>query len=1351
MRNTFEIKWILILLFLFISLKSINAYNLEQFSSKDGLSNSAVICIYEDSNRIMWFGTYDGLNKFNGKSVCAYKPNGQANSLSGNIIYKILETEPGVLWINTTAGLNKIIKNTGEVKYYNKTRHNYLVKDSSNQLFKLGMKDSISVYNPTRDCFDQYYLEPYESYNIKRLAFDSNNILWFITNNGEIHRYKFTQDEKGKITEIKILPRLPYTDSIRDAYVEGDKLYIVGNGGNLSVVETSTGQIRFITNILSEMDKYGYSLSGVVSDGLNYFVAFTESGVIMKYYLDSKGKYKYEKISINCYIFSLYRDPIQNILWIATDGLGVFKYSEDEYSYRSTTFHSLYNKIQKPVRSVFYDKNKNLWIGSKGSGLLQCADYDMNNISPDNLKLYTTENSELTNNLIFSFSESQNDWFWIGSNYGLNYYSYKTNKIHRLKSETTGRIAFTHNIYEQNDTTLWLASSGEGLQKVTLKYQGGEPKVKKVKNFRFFQYNNNYFSIIPENDSILWIGSRHNGAVRFNTLDNTYKTISHTATEKQLMNDILCILKDSHNGIWFGTSLGLVKLISYESDSLFYKNYNELHGLPNNTVHGILEDNKGMLWLSTNNGIIKFDPLKETYQTLNHRNNTDVIEFSDNAYYEDESTSMLFFGGVNGFSTVSVEDNKKVKFNPDIYFYNLTIYGNEVNIGEYTVKEKNELYLELPYNKNFFSLSFIAIDYTNGVNYTYAYQLNGFDEQWVNNGLSNTVSFTNIQPGDYILNVRYNDKYSETDSQIYSCRIKILPPWYRSNLAYFLYSIILLVIIYIALRIAINWYKMKKNVIYARFEKEQKEEIYESKLRFFTNITHELCTPLTLISGPCEKILSYNKTDNYIHKYAHLIQRNVDKLNGLIQELIEFRRLETGHKSLEIIQVNISELTLSIIETFSYMSEVKNINYTIDIEKDIYWNTDNKSFSKIVTNLISNAFKYTPDNGEIKVNLTIENDNLTLSVSNTGKGIKPENITKIFDRYQILDDFERQSDSRSPIRNGLGLAICDSIVKLLKGNIEVSSILNEKTVFTVILPKLNSETEHTNLYNNSENTEIIQDESSEIIHPNNYTETYDMSKPTVLIVDDDKEILWFVSDVLSKQYNIISIKDSTKVLACLNSNKIDIIILDIMMPAIDGISLTKKIKADKKTSHIPLILLSAKNQSEDQITGLDAGAEMYITKPFNVQYLEKAVSRLLQRDEELKKYYQSAISSFDISDGRLVHKDDIMFSEKVTQSIADNLSNPDLSVELLSLYMGLSSRQFYRKLKKITKKTPADIIKEYRFKAVERLLVTTNMTIDEIIFKTGFNNRGNFYKTFLRQYGITPKKYREQHTLQFIE
>ena len=595
------------------------------------------------------------------------------------------------------------------------------------------------------------------------------------------------------------------------------------------------------------------------------------------------------------------------------------------------------------------------------------------------------------------------------------------------------------------------------------------------------------------------------------------------------------------------------------------------------------------------------------------------------------------------------------------------------------------------------------------------------------------------------MRVKYNDGGNNNDNLIQSIRIVILPPWYQSIAAQIIYVLLALGAGFGFWHYIRRKYERRKAAISKRLNEKYKVEMYEGKLRFFTNITHEFCTPLTLIYGPCERILQHENSDAFIRKYAQIIKSNTERLNSLIQEVIDFRRMETGNQICHIQELNISKLAKEIIDSFSELAEQNQIHLETDIYPEIMWKSDYSGFTKILNNLISNAFKYTPENGIIRISIKAEGDKLNLKVYNTGKGICKESIPFIFNRYSVLDNIQENSIKGLSSRNGLGLAICQSMVELLQGTIEVESEVNQYAQFIVNLPQL----EVTGKAERILNEEVPKSEpfnhktSTEITERDNHQEESNQPEPTILMIDDNKELLWMLKDILSDEYSVLTAENGEEGLTILKQKTPDLIITDIMMPKIDGITLIKQLKSNKHTMHIPLVILSAKNTTDEKIEGIESGADAYIPKPFNTQYLKSIIKQLLKKQEELKKYYNSSASAFEFSGGHLLQQEDKKFIETAVELINRNMDNTKFGPEELAGAMQTSSRNLYRKFKKLEQLPPKDFIKEQRINYAAKLLLTTTLTIQEVMYRTAFTNRSHFYKEFGKRYNQTPKEYRQ--------
>ena len=1364
-------KRIFLFSFLFFLAFSLSAYNFRQLSSREGLSNSAILSICRDSEGFLWFGSVDGLNVYNGVDIHIFKPGVNApGSPSGNLIEEVKEGEEGIIWINTNHGLNRYDKKTKKIECYEAFEGKYFwAKTAANEVFTIHRNDTIDYYDKSGKRFVAFRFPGILKSDIQRIFIDRENILWIVTNKGIIQnvRISFSGGEPQFISAGDFNP----DSAIRYAFEDNGRIYFVDYNYFLYETDGINGKKSFIINLKKEVEKRGI-ISSIIKDRDDYLVAFQTNGLIrIRNTPENELKYQIEPVDIFCGVFSLCKDDVQDILWIGTDGQGVYMYTRDMFSIRSTTFEHLQFSIHKPVRALFLDIKQNLWIGTKDDGILMIEDYDSGNeFKTKKINSITALNSALANNSVYAFGKSRRNLFWIGGDGpGLNYYSFRDKKVKLLtchpapdagspdNRQSADPIIYIHSICEVNDSTLWLASVGAGIFKLILGGTADEPYIRSIKRFTFIKDEmsyNYFFTACQENDTTLWFGNRGYGLRRLNLRSETFDDIRFQKENIQTINDIFSIYKDNKGNLWVGTSYGVLKLLGYDAATheVSYENYNEIEGLPNNTIHGILEDNRGFLWLSTNGGVVQFDVESKNFRVYNYQSGLNVFEFSDGAALKDEQTGALFFGGINGFITISPDTYKKVEkspsgdlgvrtFVPKIYFTGLRIYEKEYNLSDFMKSRKDQEFLELKYDQNFFSISFIAMDYLNGQNSKYYYNIENLSNKWIDNERSNEVNLTGVAPGEYVLHVRCNN--GNTMSDVYSLRITVLPPWYRTNWAYSAYFLLFLFSVYIMTQLIRLRYKRKRENIIEKMSQQQKEEIYESKLRFFTNITHEFSTPLTLISGPCDRILSYEKSDSFVKKYAQLIMKNTRRLNSLIQELIEFRRIETGHKPCVIEHLNITDLARALSESFIELSESKSITYEMDINADIRWDTDENCFTAILTNLLSNAFKYTPDGGKIILKIETEDSRLKISVVNTGKGIKEKDIPFVFDRYRVLENYEKQTQEGIFSRNGLGLAICYSMVKLLDGDIDVRSIPGDFTEFSVWLPAgtitENSKPEITEMQPKTLSSNPLIDKP--VIEVENDAPV--KSKLTVFVIDDELEMLWFISDILKKQYNVVSLKNAASALEKLETIQPHLIVSDIMLPEIDGISFMKQLKADRRTAHIPFVLISAKNTPEEQIEGITAGAEAYIVKPFNVEYLLSVVEHLLQRQHDLKDYYQSAISAYEFMDGKFIHKENREFFERMILVIDKNLIISDFSTEHLASEMGVSVRHLYRKLKMVTDRTPADMIKEYRLAIAEKLLISSRYSVDEIMYKAGFNNRGSFYQNFLKKFGTTPKKYRE--------
>lgn len=1340
-------RQILVFLFFFCLSNNLYSYNLRQISNRDGLSNSSVTCLFQDNERFLWIGTYDGLNMYDSRNIYIYKPDiNDQNSLSSNVIKNILETDNSYLWISTKWGLNKLSQRSNTIEaYYNEFgEFSYMAKDSRDNLYVLGKPSVLSLYSRLGNKFiDLPVHKGIEYSTVQNMLIDAQDTIW-INHSGILERYTVSDTDSNQPV-IKRHNDFKHPLPIKYTFHHNKRIIFVDSGGSIYYI-TAQG-VHFVKNLNKAIEENG-EIGSIIFDSNDLLIGFKTNGLIR---LNADRDYESEKIRINCGVFSLWKDEQQDIIWIGTDGQGIYAWTKDEYTFNSLSLSQLPINKRRPIRAVYADQQNNLWLGTKDNGIIKIKNYDTTqDYSTADITHYTIQNG-LTNNAVFAFAASkQHPIVWIGSDGpGLNYYSYRDEKMHLLINNTRSDITRVHAMSETNDSLLWVGS-GSRLLRICIETNKNTIQAKSIRTIHFRvpyrQQYNQIYSVYSENDSILWVGMRGNGVVRLNTQTESYQVITFDKNGIAPMNDILCIHQDKNQSIWVGSSYGLTRLTLLPNGEYDYINFNENDGLPNNTIHGIAEDPNGNLWLSSNTGIILFDPHKNTFRHLNHKTGLKVIEFSDNAYFQDNTKDRYFFGGIDGVVWIENENRKRKEFLPDIFFTNLRIFNKDYNISEFERKKGDRKEIVLKHDQNFFAISFVAMDFNNGENSKYSYKLENFSNIWIDTH-TNEAQFTNIPPGSYILRVKYNDGINNNENLIQNVRITILPPWYLTIIAQIIY-VLLAIGVGIGIFYYTHWrYEKRKASMARKLQNKYKEEMYEGKLRFFTNITHEFCTPLALIYGPCERILHHSQSDSFIKKYAQIIKSNTERLNSLIQEVIDFRRMETGNQICHIQKLDISELTNEIIESFDGLAEQNHIQLETDITPEILWKSDHSGFTKILSNLISNAFKYTPEHGTIRISIKKNEDEnkLNIIVYNTGKGISKENIPLIFNRYSILDNIKENSIKGLSSRNGLGLAICQSMVDLLQGDIQVESEINQYARFIVTLPPLEvTETAAPPQKNAAVRLEH-SDNEKEMIIPETTSSEEDNTPPdtTVLIIDDNKELLWMLKDILSDEYAVLTAENGEEGLEILKQESPDLIITDIMMPKIDGITLIKQLKSNKHTVHIPLVILSAKNTTDEKIEGIESGADAYVPKPFSTQYLKSIIKQLIKKQKELKQYYSSSASAFDYSGGQLLQNEDKEYIQTALEIINKNLNNALFGPEELAEAMQTSYRNLYRKFKELNLPTPKELIKEQRISHAAKLLLTTTLTIQEIMYKTALTSRSHFYREFAKRYNYTPKEYRE--------
>lgn len=1337
---------ILILLILTNIWNNIHSYNLKQIADKEYMTNSSITSLCQDDYGMLWIGTCDGMNVYNGQKIEEFKIANAIDYLTGNLIDRIVYTGNDIYWVQTYHGLNRLDRKTNGIIHYSEFQKLFLMdKDKYGNLFIIQESNSIYYCPKNETKFKKISITGVLISDILNFFIDERNLIW-ITMAGYNRCFEIIHEPSGEITLESRQPELIYRSSLLYCFNDDEHLLYIDKEYNFFSYNLKSKVNTLISNLRKEIQTHG-KISSIIRYHDKFFIGFLMDGLLILEKRDDSQEYDIQQIPINSGVFCMIKDHFQDAIWIGTDGQGVYLYSNPLYSIKSVVLSNLYRKAVTPVRALHIDDERTLWIGTKGNGIIKAYNYDAKKeIFDCKTEMLTISNSDIGSNAVYCFSKSKHNLLWIGNEEGLCYYSYKDKRIRRLPVIINGKhLKYIHDIYETKNSELWIASVGMGIVKAQLT---GSPDTPRLEDMRIYTINegqigsNYFFTIYHEDENPPLFGNKGYGVFRYNEKTDVLEPVATHKYDNMTLNNILAINKDSCGSYLLGTSYGLIKLSPDSSYHLF----NTKDGFPNSTIHEILKTSPYIFWLSTNMGMINFDTRSNVFRTYGVGDGLRVVEFCDGAAFRDPQTGVLYFGGINGFVTITADGQTEHPYMPPIYFDKLSIFGKQYSLGEYITLENGEKKLNLDYNQNFFSVSFICVDFLNGNNYTFSYKLKGLSEQWINNGTESSIAFTNMAPGEYTLQVKYYNSVFDSESKIYSLTICIANPWYTSWWAKIIYSICVLTIIGLFVHSATMRMRRKKQEMLNEIERRHQKNVFESKLSFFTNIAHEFCTPLTLICGPCERILSTKGLNKFVSDYVQMIQVNAERLKYLINELIEFRRIETGHRELIIETLDVSLLMKSLTRSFVEIAKSRNIRFMSKISEDMSWNTDKGFLNTIVINLISNAFKYTPSGKCIKVSLETKEGFLKICVANEGSYIKDSDFQRLFNRYTILDSFENQ-DKKNFSRNGLGLAISYNMAQLLDGELKAENSPGGWVVFTLTLPALSPD--------NQKEKRITSEYIPEKIYMQPMIKLpdyeFDKMRPTILVIDDEIEILWLIGEIFSNDFNVVTLQDAGKTEDVLNEMSPNVIICDIKMPDTNGIELVKRIKSQKGTSHIPIIIISGHYEMQQQMEAISSGAEMYITKPFSTEFLRISVMQVMERKERLKSYFSSPISSFEKTEGKLMHRDSKKFLQSVLKIINDNITNSELTTKFIAEKLAMSSRSLYRKMEETGNGSPATLIKFCRLHVAKDLLLTTHKTVDEIVFDSGFSNKVSFFKAFREMYGCTPKDFRKRQLKEINE
>ncbi|WP_282122601.1 hybrid sensor histidine kinase/response regulator transcription factor [Algibacter mikhailovii] len=1375
--NKSMVRLIIFLAFCFIhvSATSQNSNHFERITTNNGLSQSDINAIIQDQDGFMWFGTHDGFNRYDGYNFKIFNPDPKKpGAITSNLIYDLEQDLDGNFWIASTGG--------GLIFMDRSTEKFTTFKHDKNDVNTINSDHVTTVY---RDRENRLWIGTSVGLNVLDLNQNKDSLKFkrfsaiedpFVVNREIRSPISIFQDSKGQI----------WLGSFSGIYM-------------LSRDSNGNPYFKFMNEIFG-FPSFSVRCINEFKDGRLVFGG--EKG----FYAQSKDKegLKFEKIIDDISITRILTD--NNKIWAGTDNKGLLLIKNNPTNGKfnlSKTFvydpkdpHSI---SKNRITSLYKDKTGIIWAGSTGGGI--------NKFDPHRKQFFHVRKTEDPNSLSYdkvrALYADSNDNFWVGTEGGgLNLLKKDPGK------NTFEKINSIPSVYAIAEINLgrkkFLLFGGPSLPSL-YSIDITDPD-KQQKTVPFNDFDTSVFSFLVDSKNTLWIGSYNGGAYRwvYNTQDQTFikdqfksdindpKSISaniirdimedkkgniwfatanglsmlskneatkkypkFTAFKNDLNNPnsishnyILSMYESTNGTLWIGTfGGGLNKIISQnDNETLVFKAYLKSDGLPNQVIKGILEDDEGNLWLSTNKGISKFNPELETFKNYDVNDGLQNNEFQELACLKRKDGEM-FFGGINGFNSFYPKNLRDNTFEPETVLTNFSISNVEVPIGlevngrvilDKDINETNDI--ELNYDENNLSFQFSSLHYAAPLKNKFAYKLDGFDTNWKHTSSNiRYASYTNLSPGNYTLLVKASNNDDVWDSTPSSINLYISPPFWLTKMAYVVYSLLFLGLLFGFRKYTLINTNEKHKLELEQLANAQSEELQQSKLEFFTNISHELRTPLTLIKGPLEYLQqSYDSLDrNTIFQQFNVMDKNTDLLLRLVNQILGFRKIEKGKMNLSLFKKDIIQYIKELAEPFQFLGHKNEINFTIESSETelIIW-FDFSAIEKIMNNLLSNAFKHTPKKGDITVKLFTKNNHFVIQVDDSGPGIPPDKVKQIFERFYA------EKESMQGV--GIGLNFTKKLVELHKGNIHVNG-----STFTINIPM-----DETAYQNDAEITLNYNESIYNSMFPS-YPETYDsyvqdetidnaLSKPksklpVLLVVDDNTDIRNFIAQMLKEDYLIYQAENGKEALELAKSLQPNIIVSDVLMPVMNGFEFCENLKTKPETSHIPIIMLTAKSSDESELEGLKLGADSYIRKPFKIEFLKTKLINIINERENLRKRFNRKIilQPNEVT----VTSVDEKFLQQAIAIVEKHMSNTDFNVETLVQEMNFSRSNIYMKFKELTGFSSSEFIRNIRLKRAMQLLQSSGLTVKEIMYMTGFNTGSYFSKCFKKQFGVLPSEY----------
>lgn len=1288
-------------------------YYFRTMDIRNGLSQNTVYQILQDKKGFMWFGTKDGLNRYDGISFRVYKK--ENSGLDRNFITALYEDAEGNIWIGTDGGVFIYNPVSDSFTPFRRTSNEGIVirdfvtmigSDERNNIWISVENQGLFRYS-VREKTLQNYLHDSELANVTRFWLDGSTC-WLALYADNLYCTKADFES----------PLQPFKDAEGNEIFKGDIvnwqvsgphncIYVASLNG-LTEINQTTGKTRRLLNA------YVRSLQFKSDDEL--WIG-TESGLYIYNLMKDKVTHLTVPNQDDSYalsdnaIYSLCCDK-ENGMWIGSYFGGV-----NYYPYQWTYFEKFYPRenlrhFGRRVREICQGNDGTLWIGTEDKGLF--------NFDPESGKIVPFEHPAIYQNVHGLCLDG--DDLWVGTfSGGLNRVNLRTKQVkHYAKGESENSMvandAFT--IYKTTTGDVWIGTTS-GL----LRYNRASDDFTRIPQLRnMFTYD-----ILEDFNGNLWIATFSNGVFCYDVRSRQWR--NYLADEKDAAslpyNKVISIYEDSKKRLWFMT-LG-EGFCRYNPQTDSFIRYDMSQGFPSNTIYKMVEDKRGNLWITTNYGLVCFNPDTGTKHVYTTANGLLSNQFNFQSGYCDKK-GRIYLGSINGFIAFDPETFVENTFLPPVAITDFYLFNKRLSAGspdsplKKSITYSDELVLEA--NQNSFSFSVAALSYQAPEMNRLEYTLEEFDREWYAVGRNSQINYSNLPYGSYTLRIKGSNsdgKWNETERVL---GIRIRPPFYLSVWAYMVYVVLALcslvaVIIYFRKRT-----RRKHQQAMEKFEREKERELYTAKIDFFTNVAHEIRTPLTLIKSPLENVLASQLVPDEVRDDLEIMDLNTNRLLDLVNQLLDFRKTETRGFQLNFMECDVADILQKTYKRFKPMARQKGLELTIDAPENLHASVDREGLTKIISNMLTNAIKYADT--YIRVKLSAEDEKLLITVCNDGPVVPAEMREEIFKPFIQYKAGTLQAVSGT----GIGLALARSLAELHGGTLVMDDSM-ENNCFVMMLPA-----EHASSVTVEQKEHAPDGESARKEEPASATGQY---RYTILVVEDSREMQEFVVKQFSAEYQVLTAMNGVGALKVLEEHVVHLVISDIMMPQMDGLELCEHLKSKLDYSHIPIILLTAKTTLQAKIEGMKLGADAYIEKPFSVEYLKVCVTNLLSNREKLRVSFVH--SPFVQTNSMALTKADEVFLKTLKEVIDENMQNPDFCLDDLASLLNMSRSSLNRKIKGVLDMTPNDYIRLERLKKAAQLLKEGECKINEVCYMTGFNTPSYFTKCFQKQFGVLPKDF----------